>query len=138
MITANDRRFLIYIGTQGFLQGRMKPWLRWPKRGRPSLKGKFVLDRRLGGKGGAQPLAVTMNEGVGLIVEWTPAGKPPPGTDTSTGGGQPGKARRCDEALRGAFRSSVGLIAMPRGVPRVAVRGVNPVVVPTRRPPTTS
>src|SRR5512143_1091989 len=34
-----------------------------------SLKGKFVLTAGLGGMGGAQPLAITMNEGVGLIVE---------------------------------------------------------------------
>ena len=63
----------IYIGTQGILQGtyetfgalaRMKGW--------GSLKGKFVLTAGLGGMGGAQPLAITMNEGVGLIVEVDP------------------------------------------------------------------
>jgi urocanate hydratase len=37
-----------------------------------SLKGKFVLTAGLGGMGGAQPLAVTMNEGVALIVEVDP------------------------------------------------------------------
>ena len=41
-------------------------------RGWPSLKGKFVLTAGLGGMGGAQPLAITMNEGVGLIVEVDP------------------------------------------------------------------
>ncbi|RPJ25994.1 MAG: urocanate hydratase [Chloroflexi bacterium] len=60
----------IYIGTQGILQGtyetfgalaRLKGW--------GSLRGKFVLTAGLGGMGGAQPLAITMNEGVGLIVE---------------------------------------------------------------------
>ena len=63
----------IYIGTQGILQGtyetlgslaHLKGW--------PSLKGKFVLTAGLGGMGGAQPLAITMNEGVGLIVEVDP------------------------------------------------------------------
>ena len=63
----------IYIGTQGILQGtyetfgalaRLKGW--------NSLKGKFVLTAGLGGMGGAQPLAITMNEGVGLIVEVDP------------------------------------------------------------------
>jgi len=39
------------------------------QKGWPSLKGKFVLTAGLGGMGGAQPLAVTMNEGVGLVVE---------------------------------------------------------------------
>jgi urocanate hydratase len=64
----------IYIGTQGILQGtyetfgalaRLKGW--------GSLKGKFALTAGLGGMGGAQPLAITMNEGVGLIVEVDPA-----------------------------------------------------------------
>jgi len=63
----------IYIGTQGILQGtyetlgalaRQKGW--------DSLKGKFTLTSGLGGMGGAQPLAVTMNEGVCLIVEVDP------------------------------------------------------------------
>ncbi|UCF26850.1 MAG: urocanate hydratase, partial [Chloroflexota bacterium] len=63
----------IYIGTQGILQGtyetlgslaRQREWT--------SLKGKFVLTAGLGGMGGAQPLAITMNEGVGLIVEVDP------------------------------------------------------------------
>ena len=63
----------IYIGTQGILQGtyetlgslaRLNGW--------PSLRGKFVLTAGLGGMGGAQPLAITMNEGVGLIVEVDP------------------------------------------------------------------
>ncbi len=64
----------IYIGTQGILQGtyetfgalaRLKGW--------GSLKGKFCLTAGLGGMGGAQPMAITMNEGVGLIVEVDPA-----------------------------------------------------------------
>jgi urocanate hydratase len=38
-----------------------------------SLRGKFVLTAGLGGMGGAQPLAITMNEGVGLVVEVDPA-----------------------------------------------------------------
>jgi urocanate hydratase len=63
----------IYIGTQGILQGtyetfgalaRLKGW--------GSLKGRFCLTAGLGGMGGAQPLAITMNEGVGLIVEVDP------------------------------------------------------------------
>ena len=51
----------------------MRPSARWPhQRGWGSLKGKFVLTAGLGGMGGAQPLAITMNEGVGLIVEVDP------------------------------------------------------------------
>ena len=60
----------IYIGTQGILQGTYETFGALAKlKGWNSLKGKFVLTAGLGGMGGAQPLAITMNEGVGLIVE---------------------------------------------------------------------
>jgi len=63
----------IYIGTQGILQGTYETLGSLARqRGWPSLKGKFVLTAGLGGMGGAQPLAITMNEGVGLIVEADP------------------------------------------------------------------
>src|SRR5258707_15118012 len=59
----------IYIGTQGILQGTYETFGALAKlKGRGSLKGKFVLTAGLGGMGGAQPLSITMNEGVGLIV----------------------------------------------------------------------
>jgi urocanate hydratase len=64
----------IYIGTQGILQGTYETLSSLARqRGWPSLKGKFVLTAGLGGMGGAQPLAITMNEGIGLIVEVDPA-----------------------------------------------------------------
>jgi len=60
----------IYIGTQGILQGTYETLAAaGQKHFGGSLKGKFVLTAGLGGMGGAQPLAITMNEGVGLIVE---------------------------------------------------------------------
>ncbi|MBN2677108.1 MAG: urocanate hydratase [Anaerolineaceae bacterium] len=63
----------IYIGTQGILQGTFETLAALAaKKGWDSLKGKFVLTAGLGGMGGAQPLAITMNEGVGLIVEVDP------------------------------------------------------------------
>ncbi len=63
----------IYIGTQGILQGTYETLGALARqRGWSSLKGKFVLTAGLGGMGGAQPLAITMNEGVGLIVEVDP------------------------------------------------------------------
>jgi len=63
----------IYIGTQGILQGTYETLGALARqRGWGSLKGKFVLTAGLGGMGGAQPLAITMNEGVGLIVEVDP------------------------------------------------------------------
>lgn len=61
----------IYIGTQGILQGTYETFAALAQKhfGVPSLKGKFVLTAGLGGMGGAQPLAIAMNQGVGLIVE---------------------------------------------------------------------
>lgn len=60
----------IYIGTQGILQGTYETFGALAhQNGWESLKGKFVLSAGLGEMGGAQPLAVTMNEGVGLFVE---------------------------------------------------------------------
>ena len=60
----------IYIGTQGILQGTYETFGALARQqGWPGLKGKFVLTAGLGEMGGAQPLAVTMNEGVGLFVE---------------------------------------------------------------------
>ena len=63
----------IYIGTQGILQGTYETLGALARQqGWPSLRGKFVLTAGLGEMGGAQPLAVTMNEGVGLLVEVDP------------------------------------------------------------------
>src|SRR5215813_612953 len=60
----------IYIGTQGIVQGTYETLGSLAaQQGWPSLKGKFVLTAGLGGMGGAQPLAVTMNDGVALVVE---------------------------------------------------------------------
>jgi urocanate hydratase len=60
----------IYIGTQGILQGTFETFAAAAKKaGWLSLKGRWVLTAGLGEMGGAQPLAVTMNEGVGLFVE---------------------------------------------------------------------
>ena len=60
----------IYIGTQGILQGTYETLASLADRHfGGTLKGKLVLTAGLGGMGGAQPLAITMNDGVGLIVE---------------------------------------------------------------------
>ncbi len=64
----------IYIGTQGILQGTYETFAAVADRtGRGSLAGTLTLTAGLGGMGGAQPLAVTMNEGVALCVECDPA-----------------------------------------------------------------
>jgi urocanate hydratase len=63
----------IYIGTQGILQGTYECFAEIGRRSKGgSLAGKWVLTAGLGGMGGAQPLSVTMNEGVALVVEVDP------------------------------------------------------------------
>src|SRR6202049_4934584 len=63
----------IYIGSQGIVQGTYETFAEAARKHYGgSLKGKFVLTAGLGGRGGAQPLAVTMNEGVCLAVEIDP------------------------------------------------------------------
>jgi urocanate hydratase len=63
----------IYIGTQGILQGTYETLGSLAQqKGWSSLRGRFVLTAGLGGMGGAQPLAITMNEGIGLCVEVDP------------------------------------------------------------------
>lgn len=60
----------IYIGTQGILQGTFETFAEVARRHfGGTLSGRFVLTAGLGGMGGAQPLAVTMNEGAALCVE---------------------------------------------------------------------
>jgi urocanate hydratase len=60
----------IYIGTQGFLQGTYETFAEAARQHfGTSLKGRLVLTAGLGGMGGAQPLATTMNEGVMVGVE---------------------------------------------------------------------
>jgi urocanate hydratase len=60
----------IYIGTQGILQGTYETFASCAqKHFGGSLAGRLVLSAGLGGMGGAQPLAVTLNGGVGLFVE---------------------------------------------------------------------
>lgn len=63
----------IYIGTQGILQGTYETLAELASQHfGGSLKGRLVLTAGLGGMGGAQPLAVTMNGGVAIVVEVDP------------------------------------------------------------------
>jgi urocanate hydratase len=64
----------IYIGTQGILQGTFETLGECAAQHfGGTLRGRVVLTAGLGGMGGAQPLAVTMNEGVALCVEVDPS-----------------------------------------------------------------
>ncbi|HET6168952.1 MAG TPA: urocanate hydratase [Terracidiphilus sp.] len=67
----------IYIGTQGILQGTFQTFAALAERhfaqsgagGAGSLKGKLIVTGGMGGMGGAQPLSVTLNDGVVLCVD---------------------------------------------------------------------
>jgi len=60
----------IYIGTQGILQGTYETFAELARQHfGGTLKGRVVLTAGLGGMGGAQPLAVTMNDGVVIAIE---------------------------------------------------------------------
>ncbi len=60
----------IYIGSQGIVQGTYETYLSLAnKHYNGSLKGTLNVTAGLGGMGGAQPLAITMNEGVALVAE---------------------------------------------------------------------
>ena len=60
----------IYIGSQGILQGTYETLAEVARKHfNGSLKGTITLTAGLGGMGGAQPLAVTMNDGVNITVE---------------------------------------------------------------------
>ena len=64
----------IYIGTQGIIQGTYETFAAVAHQHfGGTLRGRLVLTAGLGGMGGAQPLAIAMNEGVGLVVEADPA-----------------------------------------------------------------
>lgn len=64
----------MYIGTQGILQGTYETFAEAARKHfKGTLKGKLVVTGGLGGMGGAQPLSVTMNEGVLLGVDIDPA-----------------------------------------------------------------
>ena len=129
----------IYIGTQGILQGTYETLGSLARqRGWPSLKGKFVLTAGLGGMGGAQPLAITMNEGVGLIVEVDPdraqrrreIGYVDQVVDTLEEA-----MTLVEEAVEEKTPKSIGLVANAADVyPELAVRGVVPDVVTDQTP----
>ncbi|MEV7772225.1 urocanate hydratase [Kitasatospora sp. NPDC086791] len=64
----------IYIGTQGILQGTYETFAAVAnKRFNGTLEGTITLTAGLGGMGGAQPLAVTMNGGVAICIDCDPS-----------------------------------------------------------------
>jgi urocanate hydratase len=129
----------IYIGTQGILQGTYETLGSLAQqRGWPSLRGKFVLTAGLGGMGGAQPLAITMNEGVGLIVEVDPERamrRLDHGYVEYVVNELEEAMTLVEEALEQKLPRSVGLIGNAADVfPELALRGITPDVVTDQTP----
>ena len=129
----------IYIGTQGILQGTYETLGALARqRGWNSLKGKLVLTAGLGGMGGAQPLAITMNEGVGVIVEADPQrahrrqeiGYVDVVVDTLEEA-----MTLAEEARQNGTPRSIGLIGNAAEIyPELALRGIIPDVVTDQTP----
>jgi len=129
----------IYIGTQGILQGTYETLGSLARRHfGGSLRGRFVLTAGLGGMGGAQPLAITLNEGVGLVVEVDRAraqrrldGKY---IDELTDNLEEAMTR-VEECVARKEPRSIGLIANAADVfPELLARGIVPDVVTDQTP----
>lgn len=136
----------IYIGTQGILQGTYETFAALAQKhfsppdggGTPSLQGKFVLTAGLGGMGGAQPLAISMNQGVGLIVEVDPA-RAQKRLDTRYVDVVTDNLEQAmtwvEQAKAKGEGKSIGLIGNAAEVlPELAARGVTPDVVTDQTP----
>jgi urocanate hydratase len=118
----------IYIGTQGILQGTYETFAAVAaKRFGGTLAGRVVLTAGLGGMGGAQPLAVTMNEGVALCIEADPARieRRIAGRYLDVRAGSVDEAKRMVDEARAARRPlSIGLLGnAAEVVPELAASG---------------
>jgi urocanate hydratase len=124
----------IYIGTQGILQGTYETLGALARQhGWGTLKGKLVVTAGLGEMGGAQPLAVTMNEGVGLLVEvdrWRAERRLSLRQLDAMTDNLEEAMTWVDEALARQEAKSIGLIAnAAEALPELVARGVVPDVV---------
>ncbi|MBE2240986.1 MAG: urocanate hydratase [Caldilineaceae bacterium] len=124
----------IYIGTQGILQGTYETLASLARQhGWGSLRGKLVVTAGLGEMGGAQPLAITMNEGVGLLVEvdrWRAERRLSLRQLDAITDNLEEAMTWVEEARRAGRPRSVGLIGNAAEVlPELGARGVQPDVV---------
>ncbi len=124
----------IYIGTQGILQGTYETLAELARRHfGGTLAGRLTVTAGLGGMGGAQPLAVTMNEGVALVIEVDPTrierrlasrylDEATDDLDTALA--------RAQEYTAGRVARSIGLLGNAAEVlPEIVRRGLTPDVV---------
>ena len=105
----------IYIGTQGILQGTYETFAAVAaKRFGGTLAGTLTLTAGLGGMGGAQPLAVTMNGGRGDLHRLRPVPHRPPASSTATSTSPPTtpttRCRRAAAAAQPGQPLSIGLL----------------------------
>ena len=129
----------IYIGTQGIVQGTYETFVEAGRRHYGGdLKGRWILTGGLGGMGGAQPLAITMNEGVGLIVEVDPARamrRKEIGYVDSVVDTLEEAMTMVEEFQKKKLPRSIGLIGNAAEIyPELALRGVTPDVVTDQTP----
>jgi urocanate hydratase len=124
----------IYIGTQGILQGTYETLAALARRHfGGSLRGRLTVTAGLGGMGGAQPLAVTMNEGVALVVEVDPV-RIRRRLDTKyldeSAGSLDEALERAQDCCRRGLARSIGLEGNAADViPALVSRGVTPDVL---------
>ncbi|GAB4503991.1 MAG: urocanate hydratase [Anaerolineales bacterium] len=124
----------IYIGTQGILQGTYETFGALARlNGWGSLKGKLVITSGLGEMGGAQPLAITMNEGVGVIVEvdrWRAERRLSLRQVDEVSDNIEEAMTMAEEAVRARIPRSIALVGNAAEVlPELLMRGVVPDVV---------
>jgi len=124
----------IYIGSQGILQGTYETLAAVARRHfNGTLRGTLTVTAGLGGMGGAQPLAVTMNEGVAIVIEVDPARierrLATKYLDEATTSLDEALARAADYRARGVARS-IGLEGNAAEIlPALVSRGVTPDVL---------
>ena len=119
----------IYIGTQGILQGTYECFAAIArKRFAGSLAGTLTITAGLGGMGGAQPLAITMNDGVALCIEVDPeraARRVQTRYLDVVADNYADALRRCQEAVAARRPLSVGLVGNAADLlPRLLADGV--------------
>jgi urocanate hydratase len=118
----------IYIGTQGILQGTYECFAEIARRKYGgTLAGTITLTAGLGGMGGAQPLAVTMNDGVALCVDvdaWRVRRRVETRYLDEVADDLDDAVARCERAKRERRRLSVGVVANAADVfPRLLAMG---------------
>ena len=129
----------IYIGTQGILQGTYECFATIArKRFGGTLAGTLTVTAGLGGMGGAQPLAITMNDGVALCIEVDPhraARRVETRYLDVVADGYTDALRRCTEAVATRRPLSVGLVGNAAELlPRLLADGVAADIVTDQTP----